>query len=96
MAEVENNRAEGRYELQAGASDEPAIAAYRLDGDTITFTHTAVPEAMEGHGVGSKLVTAALDDARAQGLRVVAQCEFVAAFIGQHPAYGDLLADPAR
>lgn len=92
MSEVENNRAESRYKLQARGSDEPAIAAYNLDGDTITFTHTVVPDAMEGHGVGSTLVTGALDDARTQGLRVVAQCAFVAAFITKHPAYADLLA----
>lgn len=89
MAEVENNRDEARYELTH--EGQTAIAAYRRDGDTIVFDHTVVPEALEGHGVGSRLVAAALDDARAQGLRVVPHCAFVAAFIERHPDYADLV-----
>ena len=50
------------------------------------------PPAIEGHGVGSKLVRGALDAARDQGLRVVPQCPFVAAYIKRHPEYEDLLA----
>lgn len=92
MAQVENNLAEGRYELTShgvgdGTGGDTAIAAYRIEGGTIVFTHTAVPEALEGHGFGSKLIAGALDDARTQGLRVVPQCEFVAAFIERHPEY---------
>ena len=90
MDRVHDNRAEQEFELTvAGAR---AIAAYQREGDTIVFTHTAVPAAIEGHGVGSKLVRAALDSARDQRLRVVPQCPFVAAWIGKHPEYRDLLA----
>lgn len=89
MAEVDNNRDESRYELTEGG--QTAIAAYQLDGDTIVFDHTVVPEALEGHGVGSRLVAAALDDARAQGLRVVPHCGFVAAFIEKHSEYAALV-----
>jgi uncharacterized protein len=31
-----------------------------------------------------------LEQARARGLRVVAQCPFIAAYIAKHPEYGDL------
>jgi len=65
-------------------------AAYELAGGSITFTHTVVDPDVEGHGVGSTLIRYALDDARAQHLAVVPQCEFVAAFIEDHPDYQDL------
>jgi uncharacterized protein len=57
----------------------------------ITFTHTEVPPALEGHGIGSALVRGALDAARAQGLKVVAKCPFVSAYIAKHPEFADLL-----
>lgn len=90
MTGVIDNAQENRFELQASGST--AIAAYARDGDTITFTHTVVPEAMQGHGLGSQLIAAALNSARAQGLSVVPQCEFVAAYIDAHPDYADLVA----
>ena len=44
------------------------------------------------HGVGSMLARGALDQVRAQGLKVVAQCPFIAAFIQKNAEYQDLLA----
>jgi hypothetical protein len=54
--------------------------------------HTEVPEALSGQGVGSRLVRGALDLIRAEGLMVVPSCSFVAAWIGKHPDYADLVA----
>ena len=81
--DVTDNRGESRYELPTDAG--PAIAAYQLSGDTITFTHTVVPEGAEGHGVGSRLIAGALADARTRGLKVVPQCAFVRAYLAKHP-----------
>lgn len=90
MNEVEDNRAEHEFEL--AVDGERAVAAYQLEGDTIVFTHTKVPQRLEGRGVGSKLVRGALDAARDRGLRVVPQCPFVKAYIERHSEYRDLLA----
>ena len=90
MDKVHDNRAEQEFELTVDG--ERAVAAYQLEGDTIVFTHTIVPPAIEGHGVGSKLVRGALDQVRDRGLKVVPQCRFVAAWIARHPEYRDLLA----
>ena len=60
----------------------------------IVLVHTEVAPAVEGRGVGSRLVSAALDDIRARGLRLVPICPFVRAYLGRHPEYADLLARP--
>ncbi|HET9420905.1 MAG TPA: GNAT family N-acetyltransferase, partial [Nocardioides sp.] len=46
----------------------------------------------EGKGVGSTLVSEALDQVRAAGLDVVASCQFVRSYIERHEEYADLLA----
>ena len=90
---VENNAAAQRYEAQIG--EYRAIAAYRLAGNTITFTHTQVPKELEGHGIANKLAHAALEDARARQLTVVPLCPFIASYIRRHQEYVALV-DPAH
>ena len=87
--EVSQNEAEHRYEMEV--EGQTAFAQYNLNGSIITFTHTIVPEELEGQGIGSRLVAAALDDARAQDLKVVPMCSFVRGYIERHPEYQDLL-----
>ena len=87
---VRNNTAEKRYELTV--EGHLAATYYKIANGVITFVHTEVPDALAGRGVGSKLVKGALDQVRADGLKVVAQCPFVKAYIGKHAEYADLLA----
>jgi predicted GNAT family acetyltransferase len=87
---VTNNAAERRYEL--ALDGEVAIAAYEKRGDTVVFTHTEVPAALEGKGVGSRLIKGALEDVRGKGERIVAECSFVAAYLERHPDQQDLVA----
>jgi uncharacterized protein len=86
---VQDNPAEHRFEVRVDGT--LAFLAYRdrPDGARV-FVHTDVPPSIEGHGVGSRLVTAALDDARRAGRHVVPQCPFVAGFIERHPEYASL------
>jgi predicted GNAT family acetyltransferase len=63
---------------------------YVLQGKTIIFTHTGVPPALEGHGLGSRLVQAGLEYARANHLKVRSTCWFVSGFLERHPEYEDL------
>ncbi|KQW23008.1 acetyltransferase [Afipia sp. Root123D2] len=89
MTDIVDNNAARRYELDIDG--HIAAAYYELSGNVITFTHTEVPTELGGKGIGSKLVKGALDQVRARGLRVVAQCPFVKACIGKHPDYADLV-----
>jgi uncharacterized protein len=89
MTDVVNNRAQHRYELTVDG--HLAATYYKISGDVITFVHTEVPPELGGKGVGSRLVQGALDQVRAEGLKVIAECPFVKAYIGKHAEYGDLL-----
>jgi predicted GNAT family acetyltransferase len=90
MLVVRDNPALGRFEMPSGGAI--AFVEYRRDGDRIVLTHTEVPDALSGQGVGSKLVAGVLDRIRSEGATVVAQCGFVAAFIRRHPGYHGLEA----
>jgi predicted GNAT family acetyltransferase len=87
---VRDNSARSRFELDADGAT--AFANYRLADGVITFTHTEVPPALGGRGVGSALVKGALDAVRARGLKVKPLCPFVRGYIERHPEFQDLLA----
>jgi len=53
------------------------------------FYHTEVDEAFGGRGLATILVKEALDDARAQGKKIVGVCPLVAAFLKKHPQYSE-------
>lgn len=92
MSDVRDNIRSHRFELEI--DDQVAKAWYRMQGNVITFTHTDVPESLSGKGVGSRLAQGALDAVRAAGLKVVALCPFIAAYIKRHREYQDLLEPP--
>ena len=72
------------------------LLAYHRHKNRIALTHTEVTPACEGRGFGSRLASAALDDARAQGLAVVPLCPFITWYIDRHPQYRDLVAPEHR
>lgn len=88
---------ERRYELLVGG-ERAGELVYRDRGNgVVAFLHTEVDPAQHRRGLGSALVKAALDDARARGLRVVPVCPFVDAYVRRYPDYADLVvSDPAR
>jgi len=84
---------EHRYEARVG-DDLAGYAAYLRTPQLIAFVHTEVDDAYGGRGIGSALARSALDEARAQGLRVAAVCPFISGWIDRHPEYQDLLYEP--
>lgn len=86
MAEtVENNKSENRFQTEVDGF--LAFIDYALNETTITLIHTEVPAELGGKGLGGKVVKAALDYARDQGLKVIPQCPFVAHYIEKHKEY---------
>jgi len=58
---------------------------YRREPGRIILVHTEVPAEFEGRGVGSALVRAAVELARAEGLTVVPWCPFARHWLRTHP-----------
>jgi len=92
---IRDNAEKHRFEIDLG-DGTIAFAEYSLHPDKILFTHTEVPPAHEGQGIGSALIRFALKSARERGLRVVPICPFFAAYIASHPEEQDLLDDAWR
>jgi predicted GNAT family acetyltransferase len=70
---------------------EPAYIEYRYYKGDMAFLHTFVPESRRGEGIASALAEFALDFARAEALRILPFCPFMAKYIQEHPAYLDLV-----
>jgi predicted GNAT family acetyltransferase len=87
---VVNNEQAHRFE--ATVDGYRALITYRCFPGKIVFDHAEVPPALEGKGLAAKLTRAALEFARAHGLRVVPMCPYVAAYIRRHPEEQDLLS----
>ncbi|MFF5259883.1 GNAT family N-acetyltransferase [Actinomadura viridis] len=88
--EVTDNPGKDRYEARLDGN-LVGFAQYIRTDELIAFVHTEVERAYEGRGVGSALVRASLDAARADGFAVLAVCPFYTAWIGRHREYQDLL-----
>lgn len=87
---VTNNRQAQRYELAVDGA--VAFATYRLTPGSVVITHTETPPALRGRGVAAILVKGTLETIRADGLKVVAACGYVADYIDKHPEFSDLVA----
>jgi len=87
--QVCHNAARSRYEVEVGG--QLAKIEYHDTGGVRYFTHTEVPEALEGHGIASLMARAVLDEARAQNLPIVPLCPFVRGYIERHPEYQSLV-----
>jgi predicted GNAT family acetyltransferase len=82
-AEVTDNPDASRFELRADG--RLAELVYHVRGDRLVLVHTEVPIEMEGHGVGGRLVTAAVDRAVREGLTLVPLCPFARGWLQRHP-----------
>jgi len=87
--DVIHNQEANHFELTVDG--QLAVLDYMLKGEIIIFTHTGVPPAIGGRGLGSRLVETGLDYARENGLKVRSLCWFVSKYIRIHPEYQELV-----
>jgi predicted GNAT family acetyltransferase len=91
---VVDNPGELQYELWVNGACVGMIA-YRLRPGVRTLIHTELDPAFQDRGLGSTLVSGALEDIRDQGLAVAPICPFVHRFLRKHPEYEDLVVASA-
>ena len=87
-----DNVALHQYEFRIGDLI-PRIEYIKTKNGEIYLTHTEVPSALEGKGVGSSLVRLALEDIERQQLRLVPLCPFVAGYVQKHPEWKRLVME---
>jgi predicted GNAT family acetyltransferase len=80
--QITDNQPESRFEFRAG--DLLAELKYHRNGKRFVLLHTEVPTELEGHGIGGRLVAAAIDRAARQGLTVVPLCPFARSWLERH------------
>jgi predicted GNAT family acetyltransferase len=81
---VQHDPEHSRFLLPLPAGDAQLVYAMVGD-DVLNLQHTEVPPSAKGQGVGDALVRHALAYARERGLRVMATCPYVQAWLRRHP-----------
>ena len=79
---VIDNSTKSRFEIPVNG--ETAFLTYQRTDDALTLIHTEVPPAFRGGHLGNTLVEAALQSAHSAGLRIIAVCPFVRAYMRRH------------
>jgi hypothetical protein len=82
----------GALRFEAHVDGGFARCDYRRVGNVLQLHHTEVPVALEGRGIAGQLVAAALQYAKANGLRVAPYCSYVRSYMRRHPETQPLLA----
>jgi predicted GNAT family acetyltransferase len=93
--EVVNNKKEFCFEI-ALPDGEYARLTYRWLKGNMVLMHTLVPASQRGKGVGAVLVKYVLDYVRAQNLKAIVYCPFVAKYLESHPEYKDIIEEHGR
>ena len=94
MITREDGPAQGRYVARVDGIAAEAELVYRRTGPKqIIAVHTEVPDAFRGRGLGRLLATRMVEEARKQGVKIVAQCPFVKAERQKHPEWADVFAE---
>lgn len=88
---VEHDPVSRRFTL-AVTGGTAALAYASAGSGLVELYSTYVPPADRGQGIAARLVQAAVEYARAEGLRIIPSCWYVAQWIRHHPEHADLVA----
>jgi predicted GNAT family acetyltransferase len=92
---VADNAERERYEIRAGGR-LAGFLRYQVRDEAIELVHTEINDEFEGRGLGSRLISFALDDARERGLAVLPFCPFVNDYLQRHRSYVELVPEGRR
>jgi uncharacterized protein len=95
MSEVtitrEDGPTKGRYVARVEGVDAFGELTFsKANPHLIIADHTDVPDALRGRGLGVKLATRLVEDARAGGVKIIPLCPFVNAERHKHPEWADV------
>ena len=87
----EDRGPKGRYVIAGPGGAEAEMTFTTIGEHQIIIDHTEVPDAFRGQGAGLRLVTRAVEDARASGKKIIPLCPFANAQFRRHPEWADVL-----
>ena len=90
MTDIAHDPANQRFTTEVDG--QAGYLEYERAGDVMVITHTIVPPSIGGRGIASDLVRAALEHAKAEGLKVDPRCSYADAWMRKHPEYEALRA----
>ena len=85
---IQHDQASHRFSIEV--EGHQGYLEYEPGDGVIAITHTVVPPAIGGRGIAGRLVAAAVDYARSQGLKVRPRCSYAADWFDKHPGQADL------
>ena len=84
----------GEEEMFFIIEGEGELTYSRVNPALIIADHTGVPDSFRGKGVAKALVQRLVDDARAQGVKIIPLCPYVNAERRKHPDWSDVFQEP--
>jgi hypothetical protein len=90
----EDGPEQGRYVARVEGIDAAGELIFaKINPQLIRADHTEVPEALRGRGLGLKLVSRMVEEARAGGVKILARCPYVKAGRAKHPEWADVFQE---
>lgn len=89
--ELEQTASKGRYFIRQERSDDAELTFSKAGTKLMIIDHTEVPDSFRGEGIGLALVTRAVEDARANGVKVIPLCPFAASQFRRLAEWSDVL-----
>ena len=87
----EDGPTKGRYVARVeGVEGIGELTFSKANPHLIIADHTDVADTLRGRGIGLKLATRLVEDARAGGVKIIALCPYVNAERHKHPEWSDV------
>jgi predicted GNAT family acetyltransferase len=88
---LEKRSGGGRYSYAFADGSEAEMTYVETSPGVVTINHTETPRRHRGGGTAAALVTRAVEDFRAAGLKVIPTCWFARGMFDAKPKWQDLL-----
>lgn len=82
---------EGRFFIEENGEQLAEMTYTMRKKNTLVINHTEVSEQLRGKNIGFELVTAGVDFARSEGLKILPYCSFAGKVLKNEPLFADVL-----
>lgn len=80
-----------RHRFEQEEDGKLVFASYRLQGDAYALVHVEADPDLRGKGAAGRFMTALVQHARDNQIKLVPFCSYARAWFQRHPEAGDLL-----